>query len=117
MRITPHFTRKELECKCGCGKDTVDVELAKVLNLCRLHFNKPVKVTSGNRCKKHNKAVGGKKNSLHLVSKAADIKVKDVSAKKVQSYFKSMYPDKYGIGSYKTFTHIDVRLTKVRWEG
>ena len=25
------------------------------------------------------------------------------------------YPDKYGIGMYSSFTHIDTRRTKARW--
>lgn len=116
-RITQHFTRKEFECHCGCGGDTIDVNLAKVLNLLRLHFNKQVTINSGFRCKKHNKSVGGGKNSQHLKGKAADIVVRGVNPKKVCSYLRKMYPDKYGIGQYNKFTHIDVREIKARWFG
>ena len=114
-RITPHFIREEFACGDGCGKDTVDVNLAKALNLLRLHFNKPVTINSGFRCKKHNKAIKGSKNSQHLQGKAADFVVKDTSPRKVYLYLTDMYPDKYGIGQYKTFVHLDVRENKARW--
>lgn len=116
-RITPHFYRDEFQCKCQCGGDTVDVNLAKALNLLRLHFNKPVTINSGFRCKAYNKKIGGSKKSQHMTGKAADIKVKDVSARKVQLYLKDMYPDRFGVGSYKRFTHLDVRSGgPVRWK-
>ena len=117
-RITPHFIREEFACKgktCGCHGNTVDVNLAKALNLLRLHFNQPVKITSGFRCKKHNKAISGSKNSQHMKGKAADFKVKNTSPRKVYLYLTDMYPDKYGIGQYKTFVHLDVRENKARW--
>ena len=117
-RITPHFTRDEFKCPCGCGSDTIDVELMKALNLARLHFRKPIKITSGFRCRKHNKATpGAAKKSMHMEGKATDFRVKGISARKVNSYLNRMYPDKYGIGLYSNRVHLDVRETKARWVG
>lgn len=44
-----------------------------VLDPLRIAYGKPIKVTSGYRSKKLNKAVGGVSNSEHLFGKAADI--------------------------------------------
>lgn len=113
--LNKYFKRKEFACRCGCGTSTVDAELLQVITDVREHFGKPVVITSGHRCIKHNANVGGAKNSMHLTGKAADIMVAGVSPMDVRVYLCNKYPDKYGIGAYPTFTHIDVRGNKARW--
>lgn len=115
MNLNQYFKRKEFACKCGCGTSTVDAELLNVVSDVREHFGKPVVITSGHRCLKHNTAVGGAKGSMHLTGKAADIKVVGVDPADVHAYLVNKYPDKYGIGRYSNFTHIDVRDAKARW--
>jgi uncharacterized protein YcbK (DUF882 family) len=117
-QISKHFKVKEFAQKdFRCDKVIVDTELIDVLEDIRTHFNKPVIVTSGYRTPEYNAKIGGVKNSQHTKGTAADIKVSSIPARKVQKYLKSKYPDKYGIGSYLTFTHIDVRAKKARWRG
>lgn len=111
-----HFTRKEFECQCGCGMDSVDSELVNVLDDVRDYLGVPVFVTSGNRCKKHNKEIGGSDDSQHLYSKAADFKAPGFSDDLIADYLEKRYPDKYGIGRYKGRTHIDVRPDRARWD-
>ena len=56
---------------------------------------------------------------LHLTTaygKAADIKISGVTPKKVAVYAETLLPEG-GIGIYNTFTHIDVRSVKSRWQG
>lgn len=65
---------------------------------------------------KHNKAIGGSRKSQHLLGKAADIVVVLYDATIVQDYLDFKYINKYGVGRYDTFTHIDVRSKKARWE-
>lgn len=118
-----YFKRSEFACKCGkhCNGYPVepDQKLVEVLEKIRKHFDVPVTVNSGIRCKKHNSspAVGGASNSQHLYGTAADIIVKGVSPSEVVKYAESLMPNTGGIGTYKTFTHIDVRSTKARWNG
>ena len=104
-----------MSCKCGCGQDTFDIELSEALEDVRSHFRERLFVVSGNRCEDHNNNVLGYRHSQHLLSKAADIQVENITAKEVYKYISNRYPDKYGIGSYVSFTHIDVRTTKARW--
>lgn len=112
-----YFSRQEFACRCGCGGDTVDAALLQVLEDARDHFQRPIQVNSGFRCDAHNEKEGGWPDSEHLKGKAADIVVVGWSPSEVQAYFKSKYRSTYGIGSYRTFTHIDVRERKARWEG
>lgn len=115
MKLSPNFNRKEFACQCGCGFDTVDAELVSVLESVREHFNKPVTVNSGARCATHNANIGGKPTSQHLLGRAADIVVKGVKSADVQAFLLFKYPDRYGIGQYENFTHIDTRTGRARW--
>lgn len=115
MNVSQHFKRSEFACRCGCGFDDINQILVDVVEDVRCHFNAPVYINSGCRCEKHNQAVGGKSFSQHRLGKAADIRVKGFAPKEVADYLASKYQNKYGIGRYKTFTHIDVRSVKARW--
>ena len=116
--LANNFSRNEFACNCGCGFDTVDAELLKVLRGIRMFFRSEVIINSGCRCTKHNTSVGGSPQSMHLIGRAADITVAGFVAEEVQWYLTGMYMDKYGIGSYKSFTHVDTRSGgKARWVG
>ena len=115
MKISEHFSREEFACKCGCGFATVDVDLLELLELIRVRFNKPVTINSACRCEIHNTAVGGSYGSKHKQGIAADIVVKDTDSYEVYKFVDSHAPDKYGIGLYTEFTHVDVRQNKARW--
>lgn len=115
MKVSKNFSRKEFACKCKCGFATVDIELVNVLENIRMHFGNPVKITSACRCTEHNRNVGGRPNSKHLRGIAADIVVSGVDPKQVYEYLDCIYSDRYGIGCYNTFTHLDVRTKRCRW--
>jgi uncharacterized protein YcbK (DUF882 family) len=116
IKISEHFTRHEFSCKCGCGFDTVDVALVALLERVRNHFDKPVIVTSGCRCEMYNEHIGGSSGSLHKKGRAADIIVADTEPDDVADYLENINPDG-GVGRYSTFTHVDSRNIKARWEG
>lgn len=116
MRLSKHFDSKEFDCKDGNnGGVTVNYELIDVLENARDFFNAPIIVTSGIRNPEYNKKVGGALKSKHIIGIAADIKVRGVEPKYVYEYFNKLYPDKYGVGLYASFVHIDVRKNKSRW--
>jgi uncharacterized protein YcbK (DUF882 family) len=114
-QLTQHFRRDEFACQCGCGFSSPDPELLGVLEQVRNYFGKPLTINSACRCKVHNANAGGARNSAHVQGIAADIVVKDVSPSDVHEYLGNLYPDRYGLGKYSTFTHIDVRANKARW--
>lgn len=114
--ISEHFSRTEFACKDGCGLDVVDAELLTVLEDIRIYFNAGVELHDACRCAVHNAAMGGAPKSQHLIGKAADTSVVGQSPDHVADYVTNKYPNKYGIGRYDTFTHIDVRSAKARWD-
>ncbi len=85
-----YFQKKDFECKCGCGK-TVTEHLMKLADELREHVGCPCIITSGRRCDKHNKAVGGAVNSHHKSGNAIDIRAhpndKEIN-KKIFNYIK-----------------------------
>jgi uncharacterized protein YcbK (DUF882 family) len=116
-KLSANFRVKEFACTDGTDPIFIDTDLVNVLQKIRNHFGKSVTITSAYRTPGKNKAVGGTAYSQHLYGKAADIKVKGVAPKTVATYANKLMPKSGGIGTYKTFTHIDVRSTKSRWNG
>ncbi len=83
----PHFKKEEFNCKCGCGLNNINYNLAKILEDIRFHFGgNPVIITSGTRCEKHNKTVGGIKGSEHLKGNAADFYIKGINTSILLNY-------------------------------
>jgi hypothetical protein len=115
-----YFERREFRCKCGrCNGYPVEPswDLLLILDDIREHFKAPVRINSGIRCEAHNKSVGGASKSQHLYGTAADIKVDGVPPSEVAEYAETLLPNTGGIGRYGTFTHVDTRKTKSRWNG
>ncbi len=71
-----NFKESEFSCKC-CGKTEMNADFLNKLDLARSVAGVPFVITSGYRCKKHNKAIGGVDNSSHVRGYAVDISVKD----------------------------------------
>lgn len=118
MKVSQNFSRSEFACQCGCGFSVVDVELVGLLERVRHHFKgKPVTINSACRCLRHNLDIGGHRSSKHMQGIAADIQVKGVHSLMVYQFIDHIAPDRYGLGNYPTFTHIDVQPTKKRWHG
>ena len=116
-KLSTNFRVKEFACTDGSDPIFIDSDLVNVLQKIRTHFGKSVTINSAYRTPTKNKAVGGQTYSQHLYGRAADIKVKGITPKKVAAYAETLLKNKGGIGIYSTFTHIDVRATKSRWNG
>tara|TARA_B100002049_G_scaffold235752_1_gene220853 strand:- start:554 stop:913 length:360 start_codon:yes stop_codon:yes gene_type:complete len=116
--LSPHFSRHEFACNCGCGFDTVDVATLDVLEQVRTHFGTPVTITSGCRCADYNRRIGGAVHSQHVVARAADIQAAGVDPDTVHDYIASVLGSTGGLGRYNTFTHVDTRTNgPARWDG
>lgn len=116
LRLTRNFTRGEFACRCGCGFDTVDHRLVEGLQRLRDMTGQEIRINSGCRCPAHNAAIGGSANSQHMLGKAADITIHGHKPAVVASMAATVaeFADG-GIGTYPTFTHVDVRDGKERW--
>lgn len=116
-KVSENFKVKEFASTDGADPIFIAPELVVVLQRIRSHFNKPITINSGYRTHARNTAVKGAKNSQHLYGMAADIVVSGVSPLQVAEYAEKLMPNTGGIGRYPTFTHIDVRKEKSRWNG
>lgn len=115
-QITTSFCSTEFDCKCklpGCTKTLINLEHVDKLQDLRNKWGS-IQINSGYRCAEHNKAIGGEKNSQHMLGNATDINVLSKAPKDVQNALKDWSG---GLGSYVTFTHIDSRGSKARWNG
>ena len=116
-KLSANFKVSEFACSDGSDVVFISPELVEVLQKIRDHFGKPITINSGYRTVTKNKAVGGATYSQHQYGTAADITIKGVSPKIVAAYAETLLLNKGGIGIYSTFTHIDVRAVKSRWNG
>lgn len=114
--LSEHFNRANFTCKCGCGFNDINIILIEYLELIRLRFGQRLFINCGCRCKKHNREVGGATNSQHLIGNAADIVIEDVKPDMVADYADMVINQKGGVGRYDSFTHVDLRGTKARWD-
>ena len=76
-KLTPHFHASEIQCHCknkSCTDTKMDYRILRALEELRTAVgNKPLAITSGFRCAKHNEKVGGKDKSRHKLGLAVDI--------------------------------------------
>lgn len=110
--LTKNFSRSEFACRCGCGLAAVDPVLVALLQAVRDHFGRPVTITSGLRCRKHNTRAGGAPASYHITGKAADFVVRDVRPREVYRWLAAEVAGRYGVMEYKGWVHVDVRPGK-----
>ena len=117
MKLSENFRSAEFACPC-CGAAKVDPQLIAGLEQLRGIVNKPIRITSGYRCKAHNAKVGGAKNSQHFLGTAADIAVEGISVLEL-ALAAEMVPAfaQGGIGTYQRdgHLHIDIRAKRARW--
>ena len=116
-KISPHFGVWEFKCKDNTRVIVLDKALVELLEIIRLHYNKPLHINSGYRTVQYNASLkNSSPKSQHILGKAADIWLNDVSPKQLYSWLDSSYPNSLGIGIYDTFVHVDVREGKSRWD-
>jgi len=109
--LSANFSTDEFRCKC-CGKLVLDTKLPNALQQLRNRVGRPIKILSGYRCPKHNKAVGGAPASKHVSGEAADFTVSGYSVIEIAGVAESSPDFKGGaIGMYpeNQFVHGDVR--------
>ena len=124
MKLTNNFNKSEFECNCGCEMPSevfLQIQkLASQLQCIRDFIRFPINITNAYRCPAHNKEVGGVSNSQHVLGKASDIQVSDSSPEAIYQVIDTLAEYGHvlqgGLGLYNTFTHYDIRKTRVRWD-
>ncbi len=114
--LSKDFSSAEFACP-DCGKvGSINPTLVQGLQELRDLAQLPVKIHSGWRCPEHNAAVGGQGKSQHLLGTAADISIGNIDEFKMFALAEQIIPFRDGgIGVYKGFIHVDVRLERARW--
>lgn len=98
MQLSKHFTLAELTRSQTAKRRDIDntpsdAEIKCLKDLCenilepiRIHFGKPIIISSGFRSKALNKAIGGASTSQHVRGQAVDFEIDGVPNAKVYSY-------------------------------
>lgn len=119
-RLSDRFTTREFECQCAnasCQVQRLNVKIIHKLQIIREALGAPIKVTSGYRCKAHQKALESTPGietvsvSQHVLGNAADISVDKSLFTKLLMLAESNF---LAVGIGKSFLHVDLRGPKVR---
>lgn len=117
--MSSFFKLAEFQCQCkeNCPgkipKLRLNDALLTTLNAVREKYGKPIIVTSGFRCKRHNSAIGGAVASQHLLGTAADIRPTTNDKEDLEKLYE-ICKEEVGVvglgdGRKKGFIHVDVR--------
>ena len=117
----------ELQCKDGTPypnkwRDNRALDLALAFEAVRAMYGKPIKILSGYRTEKHNRAIGGARFSQHVQGRALDLRPPDGVT--IAKFYADIKKNAWnfgirGLGKYRNFVHIDVRPADrmVSWSG
>jgi len=116
--ISEHFSESEIKCKCGCGQAIIQDELYRVMEIVREYAGgHSINVHCVNRCKKHNKEVGGVNRSQHLRGAAMDFHIPKIDMPDLHDIIIELFDSDVvrNIGLYNSFIHVDIRTGKKRF--
>ena len=114
--LSTNFRVREFACNDGSDTVLISDELVTLLQKIRDHFGRATVINSGYRTDSYNQKIGGASKSQHVLGTAADIVVSGVDPLAVAQYAEFLMQKSGGIGVYQTFTHVDVRSTRSRWD-
>ena len=122
--MTKNFSKEEFDCNDGSEMPINIyhnmVKVANQLQILRNHLGKPIQINSAWRSEEYNASIGGVKNSQHIMGRAADIVVRDLTSTEVYNTIEELIEKgdmlQGGIGLYDTFVHYDIRGERARWD-
>jgi zinc D-Ala-D-Ala carboxypeptidase len=117
--MTPHFSRAELQCKCGCGLAQFHPGFLDHLETLRRGYGRSMRLTSACRCAAHNAKVSPQAllRSLHIGDKetrpghkgtlAVDVAV---TSEDKGDLFAIAWRHGWSVGWNRGFLHLDRRV-------
>ena len=122
--MTKNFSKEEFDCNDGSEMPINIyhnmVKVANQLQILRNHLCKPIQINSAWRSEEYNASIGGVKDSQHIMGRAADIVVRDLTSTEVYNTIEELIEKgdmlQGGLGLYDTFVHYDIRGERARWD-
>jgi uncharacterized protein YcbK (DUF882 family) len=122
--MTKNFSKEEFDCNDGSEMPINIyhnmVKVANQLQILRNYLGKPIQINSAWRSEEYNASIGGVKNSQHIMGRAADIVVRDLTSTEVYNTIEELIEKgeilQGGLGLYDTFVHYDIRGERARWD-
>lgn len=107
FQITENFNLREFQCPC-CHTVTLHPRLAASLQKLREAWGKPITVTSGYRCARHNAEAGGVPDSRHMRGLAADVAVPRAEQEKFRALARAAGFSKILPYPKRNFVHLEI---------
>lgn len=126
MKLSPHFTLEEMTrsqtaARRDIANEPDDAAVAALKTLCvevlepiRVHFDRPVSVTSGYRSPELNRAIGGSRTSQHSQGEAADIVVPGVAVIDLAQWIHRNLNYDQLIYEFGRWVHVSYRAGRLR---
>lgn len=117
-QLSKNFTSEEFACQCGCGMDNVSIPFVERLQVARDIYGNPYYLTSGCRCEKHNRNVGGVADSDHIATDEKPCQAADIAFRNGKELFLLISAlltvgfVRIGINFKHKFVHVDISKTK-----
>lgn len=108
----PNFKPQELASKSD-GELAVNEDAMDKLQALRTKLGKPMVLNSAYRSAKHNKKVGGAKNSMHLQGRAFDVSMANHDPAKFETAARAVGFTGFGYYPSQRFMHIDTGPKRV----
>ncbi|HOL39381.1 MAG TPA: D-Ala-D-Ala carboxypeptidase family metallohydrolase [Dictyoglomaceae bacterium] len=77
IKISKNFYLSDFQCRC-CQRVMLHPDLLEKMDRLSEEVKEKIQITSGYRCEKHNKEVGGVPNSKHTKGLACDLTCKNL---------------------------------------
>lgn len=105
IKISKNFYLKDFQCPC-CKRVMIHPSLLEEMEKLYSMAKGKIKITSGYRCEKHNKEVGGVANSKHMKGLACDITASDLQ--EVYNIAKNLKFSFVKLDEKKKYIHMEV---------
>jgi uncharacterized protein YcbK (DUF882 family) len=107
FKLAEHFNLIEFQCPC-CHAVMLSPSLVRRLERLRLVWGRAIIVTSGYRCARHNREVGGAERSAHRYGRAADVAVARADQERFRALASAEGFGRVIVYPKRSFVHLEI---------